>query len=184
MVCCTAPCSILLLLFIINTTLTITVQAGDVAGYLFLHFYDNKEQVYGSLSNGNNALAQTIMLKKGAPLLTSNVGTGGVRDHFIVSKPDQSQHWILATDLNRRKAGGYNNPFESRSIVVWASKGASLTQWNPPHLLELVPPNFRQAWAPEAIYDEHDGTFILYWSSQEYSDKWHVGKPSPNKIYM
>jgi hypothetical protein len=136
---CTAPH--LLLYLIVNAFFLIHVQA-NAAGYLFLHFYDNKEQIYGSLSKGGSALDH-MMLNRGNPLLTSDVGTKGVRDHFIVSKPDQSQHWILSTDLNRRAAGGYNNAFESRSIVVWASRGPSLTDWNPPHLLPLVPPNFR-----------------------------------------
>lgn len=194
----------LLLYLIVNAFFLIHFQA-NAAGYLFLHFYDNKEQVYGSLSKGGSALDHMI-LNRGNPLLTSNVGTKGVRDHFIVSKPDQSQHWILSTDLNRSAAGGYNNPFESRSIVVWASRGPSLTDWNPPHLLPLVPPNFRvgcllhesvgsladlpsmpllqQAWGPEAIWDASSNSFIIYWSSQEYSDDSHRGAPSNKKIYM
>jgi len=58
----------------------------DKVGYLFIHFYDNYsspgvyetypagEQIFGHLSNGNEALSYKP-LKRGAPLLTSNVGT-------------------------------------------------------------------------------------------------------------
>lgn len=99
-------------------------------GYLFLHFYDNYlapgqyttypagEQVFGHVSTNNSAIDYTA-LKGGAPLLTSTVGTKGVRDLYLVSKPDESQHWIIGTDLNQTAAGGFGGSFLSRSLVIW-----------------------------------------------------------------
>lgn len=70
------------------------------------------------MSNGNDALSYNT-LKGGAPLLTSNVGTKAIRDLFIISKPDESQHYIIATDLNQTAVGGFGGKFLSRSLTIW-----------------------------------------------------------------
>lgn len=168
--------------------------ATDYVGYLFIHFYDDYvspgnyttypagEQVFGHLSNGNEATSYTP-LKGGAPLLTSNVGTKGVRDFYLVSKDDQSQHYIIATDLNQTAIGGFSDPFLSRSLVIWDSEGSSLTNWQEPRLVEVVPENFRMAWAPESLYIAEEDRFMVYWSSNVYSDASHSGNPDSDKIY-
>lgn len=168
--------------------------ATDYAGYLFIHFYDDYkspgdystypagEQVFGHISNGNEATSYAP-LKGGAPLLTSNVGTKGVRDMYIVSRDDQSQHFIIATDLNQTAAGGFSGKFLSRSLVIWESVGSSLTQWQEPRLVEVIPENFRMAWAPEATFIANENRFLVYWSSNVYSDAQHTGNPDSDKIY-
>jgi hypothetical protein len=169
-------------------------SATDYVGYLFIHFYDDYkspgdystypagEQVFGHISNGNEATSYSP-LKGGAPLLTSNVGTKGVRDFYIVSKDDQSQHFIIATDLNQTAVGGFSGRFLSRNLVVWESNGSSLTDWQEPRLVEVVPENFRMAWAPEALYLSDEDKFMVYWSSNIYSDASHSGNPDNDKIY-
>ncbi|ETS62421.1 hypothetical protein PaG_03034 [Moesziomyces aphidis] len=169
-------------------------RASDKVGYLFIHFYDDYkepgvyttypagEQVFGHLSNGNDALSYKA-LKGGAPLLTSTVGTKGVRDMYLVSKGDESQHYIIATDLNQTAVGGFSSPFLSRSLVIWESEGASLTKWKPSRLVEVVPDTFRMAWAPEAIWLDDEQRFLVYWSSNKYADASHSGTPDYDKIY-
>ena len=169
-------------------------RATDKVGYLFIHFYDDYkspgdyttypagEQVFGHLSNGNDALSYKP-LNGGAPLLTSTVGTKGVRDMYIVSKGDESQHYIIGTDLNQTAVGGFGGKFLSRSLVVWDSEGASLTKCKSPRLVEVVPDNFRMAWAPEAIWLEDEQRFLVYWSSNKYADASHTGDPDYDKIY-
>ncbi|TKY90005.1 hypothetical protein EX895_001303 [Sporisorium graminicola] len=173
---------------------SLSKRASDKVGYLFIHFYDDYlspgvyttypagEQVFGHLSNGNDALSYKSLLS-GAPLLTSNVGTGGVRDMYIVSKGDESQHYIIATDLNQTAAGGFGGRFLSRNLVIWDSQGSSLTQWSQPRLAQVVPDNFRMAWAPEAIWLEDEQRFLVYWSSSKYSDASHTGDTDYDKIY-
>lgn len=39
------------------------------------------------------------------------------------------------------------------------------------------------AWAPEALWDEEKGQFLVYWSSNTYSDASHSGDPTNDKIY-
>ena len=156
-------------------------SSSDKVGYLFVHFYDNYrapgdystypagEQVFGHISNGNDALSYKP-LKGGAPLLTSTVGTKAVRDMYLVSKPDQSQHYIIATDLNQTAVGGFGGKFLSRNLVIWESEGSSLTKWSESRLVEVVPANFRMAWAPEALWLEDEQRFLAYWSSNKYVD--------------
>lgn len=169
-------------------------RASDKVGYLFIHFYDNYrapgdystypagEQIFGHISNGNDALSYKP-LKGGAPLLTSHVGTKGVRDMYIVSKADESQHYIIATDLNQTAVGGFGGKFLSRSLVIWHSEGVSLTNWKAPRLVQVVPDNFRMAWAPEAIWLEDEQRFLVYWSSNKFADASHSGDPDYDKIY-
>ncbi|PWN39801.1 hypothetical protein IE81DRAFT_338323 [Ceraceosorus guamensis] len=163
-------------------------------GYLFVHFYDNYkspgdystypagEQIFAHISDGNDATAYKP-LNGGAPLLTSNVGTRAVRDMYLVSKPDESQHYIIATDLNQTAVGGFGGKFLSRSLVIWDSQGASLSKWNAPRLVEVVPEEFRMAWAPEAVWDAAKSQFLVYWSSNRYADAQHTGEPDYDKIY-
>lgn len=137
--------------------------SADKVGYLFIHFYDDYkepgvyttypagEQVFGHLSNGNDALSYKP-LNDGAPLLTSTVGTKGVRDMYIVSKGDESQHYIIGTDLNQTAVGGFSGKFLSRNLVIWDSEGPSLTKWKPSRLVEVVPANFRVSDARERLY--------------------------------
>lgn len=177
-----------------NSSPSLIKRASDKVGYLFIHFYDNYkapgdyttypagEQVFGHISDGNNAISYKP-LKGGAPLLTSTVGTKGVRDMYIVSKGDESQHYIIATDLNQTAVGGFGGRFLSRSLVIWDSEGSSLTKWKAPRLVEVVPDTFRMAWAPEAIWLEDEQRFLVYWSSNKYADASHSGNPDYDKIY-
>ncbi|KAJ1039531.1 hypothetical protein NDA14_002291 [Ustilago hordei] len=151
-------------------------RASDKVGYLFIHFYDNYrapgdystypagEQIFGHISNGNDALSYKP-LKGGAPLLTSHVGTKGVRDMYITA------------------VGGFGGKFLSCSLVIWHSEGVSLTNWKAPRLVQVVPDNFRMAWAPEAIWLEDEQRFLVYWSSNKFADASHSGDPDYDKIY-
>ncbi|CAO1616525.1 unnamed protein product [Parajaminaea phylloscopi] len=172
------------------------LQAGKpgYVGYLFVHFYDDYkspgdystypagEQVFGHLSKGNDPLSYKP-LNRGAPLLTSTVGTKGVRDFYLTSKPDESKHYIIATDLNQTAAGGFGGKFLSRSLVIWESVGDSLVDWQAPRLVEVVPPEFRMAWAPEATWVGSRNQFMVYWASNKYSDAQHNGNPDSDTIY-
>ncbi|SOV10057.1 related to Crg1 protein (Putative arabinase) [Ustilago sp. UG-2017a] len=145
-------------------------RASDKVGYLFIHFYDNYrapgdystypagEQIFGHISNGNDALFYKP-LKGGAPLLTSDVGTKGTA------------------------VGGFDGKFLSRSLVIWDSEGASLTNWKAPRLVQVVPDNFRMAWELEAIWLEDEQRFLVYWSSNKFADASHSGDPDYDKNY-
>lgn len=68
-------------------------------------------------------------------------------------------------------------------LVTTDSVGSSLTQWSESRLAQVVPDNFRMAWAPESLWDDDKGQFMVYWSSNTYADASHSGSPSNDKIW-
>ncbi len=81
----------------ISSPSSLVKRASDKVGYLFIHFYDDYKEpgVYTTYPAASRSLVMSPTandalsykpLKGGAPLLTSTVGTKGVRDMYIVSK--------------------------------------------------------------------------------------------------
>ena len=140
-------------------------------GFLFAHFREGPdgERVHFSLSRGDDPLRWDPLFG-GDARLASEVGTGGVRDPFLVRGLDGRFH-ILATDL--RVEGGTAAAwddlvrFGSRSIVVWDSE--DLVEWTPPRLVEVAPADAGMAWAPEAVVEPGGLDHVVYWASRLYS---------------
>ena len=146
-------------------------MSGDF-GYLFVHHVEDPdghgEQVFLSLSEGDDPLSWR-RLNGGRPVLEPTLGTGGVRDPFVVR--GDGEFFVLATDL--RIYGGDRAPdaagwdawtrHGARAVVVWRS--TDLLTWSAPWLLEVAPPEAGMAWAPEATFDPGTGEFTLVWSS-------------------
>ena len=149
------------------------VTEDDYVGYLFVHFTGTeeditKEQTYFSISkdglnwtdlNGNKAV------------LESAIGESGLRDHYIARTPEGDKYYMIATDLSIATNQGSNigdtwaqaGSNGSHSIVVWESE--DLVNWSEPWLAEIAPENAGCTWAPEFIYDDVTGEFIVYWSA-------------------
>ena len=165
-------------------------QADNKVGYLFTNFPVNDEQVYMHLSDGNNALSYRQLSYEGTPetarILESNVGTTGVRDHFIVSTPDNSKYWLHATDLKVNALGGdFINAtrYGSRSIVVWES--ADLATWSEPRLsAPIANVSAGNVWAPESYWDSTRNEFIVIFSSRYWdpADVDRTGRSPPNQL--
>jgi hypothetical protein len=66
------------------------------AGYLISTFSDPTPQVQWYLSDGNSASSFNF-LNGGKPVLTSNVGTKGVRDVFLTTNTARSEYFTIAT---------------------------------------------------------------------------------------
>lgn len=144
------------------------VSEEDYVGYLFVHFTGHEsaashEQTYFSIST--DGLNWTD-LNGGQAVLTSNIGESGLRDHFIARAPEGDKYYMIATDLsiyhnegNWMNAGGSG----SHGIVVWESD--DLVNWSEPWIAEIAPENAGCTWAPEFIYDESTGEYIVYWSA-------------------
>ena len=99
-------------------------------------------------------------------MLTSTIGESGLRDHFIARAPEGDKYYMIATDLsiyhnagNWAGAGGSG----SHGIVVWESD--DLVNWSEPWIAEIAPENAGCTWAPEFIYDETTGEYVVYWSA-------------------
>ena len=148
-----------------------TVDDDDYCGYLFCHFTGQEgsttdEQIYFALADKDQGLKFTDM--SSSPVLTSNVGDNGVRDPFIYRSPEGDTYYIIATDLSVKNRGGWKTNHDytrkgSHCITLWESH--DLTNWSNPRLIEVAAPDAGMAWAPEMIYHEETGQYVIYFSS-------------------
>lgn len=129
--------------------------------YLFVHFTFSDEKIYFSLSNGNNALDWQA-LNNGNPVLSSIIGTTGLRDPYIVRSPEGDTFYLMATDLKWFK--GEKGADRKRYIQVWESH--DLVHWSAQRDVLVSPPNVQNTYAPEAIWDESIGAYVVFWTSK------------------
>lgn len=142
--------------------------------YLFVHFIDKKhntpmsEQIYFSVSQDGHSWET---LNAAAPILVSNVGEKGVRDPFIIRSPKNGKFYIIGTDLNvhlREDGWKMATINGSRSILVWES--SDLVNWTDVRMCQVAPEGAGCTWAPEAIYDEENDDFMVFWASRSLKD--------------
>ncbi|MNM09810.1 Glycosyl hydrolases family 43 [compost metagenome] len=136
-------------------------------GYVFAHFIgeqEDGEQIYFALSR--DGLHWTD-LNNQKPVLISTVGERGVRDPFLIRSADGSLFYLLATDLSIYHRGGWSNAQAtvtgSHSLIIWES--ADLVNWSEPRMVEVAPKEAGCVWAPEAIYDEEEDDYLVFWAS-------------------
>jgi hypothetical protein len=148
-------------------------QAADMGGYLFVTFRGEAtpmtEQVYFMVSeNGRDWNA----LNNAKPVLVSTVGEKGVRDPFIMRSHNGEKSYLIATDLsiNLHPDWGRAQTAASKSIVVWESP--DLINWSAARLVKVAPDNAGCTWAPEAVYDEECGEYMVFWASKTADDNY------------
>lgn len=188
-----------------------TPTSYDSYGYLLVHFLEDPngyaERIYMDISDGNNP-RRWLPLNGGKPILTSNIGTTGVRDPHITRNPETGTWTIIATDL--RVFGGHDgahepgvNPWQywstrgSTNLIVWQSE--DLIHWRGPSTLDvsLLPDGSHlelgMAWACESLwvsdyYPEGRsggrGAFVIYWSSTLFptGDTQHVSSDAHHQV--
>lgn len=155
----------------------ITVKAKpekkEYAGYLFAHFTGESatgEQIY--LASSQDGLHWKD-LNDGAPVLLSDIGEKGVRDPYILRSQEGDKFFILATDLRIASGKGWGEAQQNGSkwLIIWES--TDLVNWSQPRMAEVAVPEAGYAWAPEAIYDEKTGEYVVFWaSSVQTKDGW------------
>ena len=177
--------------------LTVTVLAKpkeiaeeDYAGYLFGHFIgegdENGEQIYFAVSEDGLHFRD---MNQSKPVLVSTVGERGVRDPYLYRSPEGDRYYLIATDLSIYHRGGWFQNEQgyydasttgSPYLVLWESN--DLVHWGEPRLLPVAPPNAGMAWAPEMIYHEESGEYIIFFASS-IMDPLTKYKAKPNAIY-
>jgi arabinoxylan arabinofuranohydrolase len=146
--------------------------SADDGGYLFATFKGEQspmtEQIYFALSKDGR---QWSALNGGEPVLISKLGEKGVRDPFLIRSHDGKGFYLIATDLSIHLNGNWERAQTkgSRSIVIWESP--DLVNWSKPRLVRVAAPDAGCAWAPEAIYNEDTGDYLVFWASKNRSDK-------------
>ncbi|WP_139997494.1 glycoside hydrolase family 43 protein [Paenibacillus paridis] len=148
-------------------------NSEQYAGYLFAYFkgerYEDGEQVYFALSEGNNALAWRE-LNGGRPVLVSTMGEKGVRDPYIVRSPLGNSFYLVATDLRIHGNGDWKRAVTagSRSIMIWNS--SDLVKWSQQSMVELAPEGAGCTWAPEVFRDSGSDVYNVFWASMLDND--------------
>lgn len=140
-------------------------------GYLFVFFMGEQtpmsEQVYFALSKDGR---HWEILNDSQPVLVSKLGEKGVRDPFILRSRDGKSFHMIATDLSIHLNRDWNRAqtAASKSIVVWSSP--DLVEWSQPQLVEVAADDAGCAWAPEAIHDEENDDYLVFWASKNRRD--------------
>lgn len=129
--------------------------------YLFVHFTFTEEKIHFSLSKGNNAL-DWHELNNGEAIFTSTLGTTGLRDPYIVRSPEGDTFYLMATDL--KWFSGDKEPDRKRYIQIWESH--DLVNWSKQRDVLISPPNVQNTYAPEAVWDESIGAYVVFWTSK------------------
>lgn len=152
--------------------------SGEMGGYLWLNFgteggYEkifygySEDGLTWSKLNKVNGTSRSVLVNnaKGSDL--------GVRDPHIIRSPQGDKYWILGTDLHAEGGGtggsGWNQLSASQNLVIWESN--DLVNWSEPRLVYAGFDNAGCVWAPEAIYDEDSGDYVVYWSARDKSKK-------------
>jgi len=144
-----------------------SIQAETYDGYLMAHFTGESstgEQIYFATSTDGLHWKD---LNNSKPVLISDIGEKGVRDPSLIRSADGKKFWILATDLRIANKKGWNVAMHSgsTSLVIWES--SDLVNWSEPWLADVAGaiPSAGCAWAPEAIYDEENKNYVVYWAT-------------------
>jgi sucrose-6-phosphate hydrolase SacC (GH32 family) len=153
-----------------STPLPAQNASAPAAGFLFVTFKGQQgpldEQIYFALSkDGRNWTA----LNDGNPVLVSTLGEKGVRDPYLLRSHDK-KFYLIATDLSWALNRSVSRSLRagSRSLVIWES--SDLTHWSEPRLVAVAPEDAGCAWAPEAVYDEEKGDYLVFWASTTKRD--------------
>jgi hypothetical protein len=151
--------------------MTSTAPATDGDGYLFVTFKGERspmtEQVYFVTSRDGK---QWSSLNGGEPVLVSRLGEKGVRDPFLLRARDGKKFFLIATDLSihLNRDWGRAVTAGSKSILVWES--VDLVKWSEPRLVKVAADDAGCAWAPEAVFDERNNNYLVFWASKTAGD--------------
>lgn len=131
--------------------------------YLFAYFTGNapeQERICFAVSRDGYRFSP---LNLGQPVITSHSGTGGIRDPYIFKGHDGA-YYIIATDM---RADNYPQWDNNSNLISWRSE--DLVNWTDETVIEVgnkfpVTQNTTRAWAPQAIWDDERGEYMIYFA--------------------
>lgn len=157
------------------------VQGESTDKYLFYYFkgdYNGGEQIW--LAQSDDGLKWKAM-NGGEPIISSTMGTKGLRDPYILRSHDGDKFFLIATDLKISSTNWTNAQYSgSKSIMIWES--TDLVNWSEQRMVE-VSTRAEQGctWAPEAAYDEETGQYVVFWSSKNTNND--IGRNGMQTVY-
>lgn len=137
-----------------------------MSAYLFAHFIGEEpdgEQIYFAVSRDGLHWQD---LNGGRPVLRSGLGTGGVRDPFLVRHLANGKIYLIATDLCIGKNPDWMvaQTSGSRDLIVWETE--DLIHWSRERACTVGLPEAGCVWAPEAVYDREKKAFFVFFASR------------------
>ncbi|KAF9697733.1 hypothetical protein EKO04_004386 [Ascochyta lentis] len=162
-------------------------QVDAFEGYVFAYFTNNTkagEQIYLAASNGNNALSWKE-LNNGQPIITSTLGTKGLRDPFLIRAPEGDKFFLIATDLSIGSGTSWGEAVQRGSLYLEIWESSDLKAWSAQRHVKVSPPTAGNTWAPEAYYDSTIEAYVVFWASSLYgeTDTNHTGTTYHRMLY-
>ncbi|PJI95035.1 family 43 glycosylhydrolase [Luteimicrobium subarcticum] len=155
--------------------------------YMYSYFTGDSlpgEKIYFAASQGNDALKWSE-LNDGEPVLTSTLGTKGLRDPFIMRSHDGDTFYLIATDLSIGSGTSWGDSVRtgSKNIEIWES--TDLVHWSDQRQVKVSPDTAGNTWAPEAYWDDEIGSYVVFWASSLYdpTDTAHSGSTYHRMMY-
>lgn len=145
--------------FLVNDYAWPVVSKKDA--YLFVYFTGNEpeqEQIHFAVSkDGYNFSA----LNDYKSTVEHNLGKTSVRDPYILRGQD-GYFYIIGTDMKASEGWTSNH-----ALVTWKSE--DLINWTDETIIDIRSfggefTNTNRAWAPQAIWDESVGMYMVYWA--------------------
>lgn len=139
----------------------------ELSGYLFAYFVGNgpnEEAIHFALSNdGYNFRA----LNGNQPVVDSKAisTSGGVRDPHILRGADGKTFYMVVTDLYVTDMGWSNYAMilmKSTDLINWESSVVNIPESYPDEFGDV-----HRVWAPQTIYDEATGKYMVYFSMKQ-----------------
>lgn len=137
-----------------------------MSAYLFTHFTnDDKkdlEQIWFSVSRDG---LNWIDLGDEEPFISTEKGTTGIRDPFIVYDEGKKKYFMIGTDLCTTKGGSWDDFSHrgSRSLFVWESE--DLVSWSEERMVTVGIEGAGCVWAPEAIFCKEENKWFVFFAS-------------------
>ncbi|GLB50361.1 family 43 glycosylhydrolase [Neptunitalea lumnitzerae] len=150
-------------------------KADDYTAYLFTYFIGNgpgEESIrYAVSTDGYNYKA----LNGNQPIVSNDdiSTTGGVRDPHILRGADGKTFYMVVTDLYVPEMGWKNYAMvlmKSTDLINWTSSVINIPESFPNEYGDVY-----RVWAPQTIYDDATGKYMVYFSMKQGDD--------PDKIY-
>ncbi len=154
-------------LIFLASVLACNEKAPENEAYLFTYFTGNgpgEEAIRYAVSlDGYHYRA----LNNNEPIVDSKKisSTGGVRDPHILRGEDGKTFYMVVTDLYVPEMGWNNYALilmKSTDLIHWESSIINIPETYPTEF-----GNVDRVWAPQTIYDETNGKYMVYFSMKE-----------------
>jgi uncharacterized protein YjdB/uncharacterized membrane protein len=146
--------------------------------YFFSYFtgeYEGGEEI--SFATAEDPLKWRA-LNNGQSVIQSNMGEKGLRDPFVIRSPEGDKFYMLATDLKMGESTNFDQAqiTGSHSLMIWESD--DLVNWSEQRMVEVAPKTGGNTWAPEAIFDEKTGEYVVFWASSMKNEETYGDFPN------